>query len=74
MNLSEDLNIEVKIIRRDIVKYLIIIMDRKTPELLMLVVTYLKKLSIFKENKDEMLKVYDRLGGGGGGEMELSCC
>ncbi|KAJ3133546.1 hypothetical protein HK101_004446, partial [Irineochytrium annulatum] len=56
LNLAEDLNIEVKMIKRDIVKYLLIMLDRKTPELLILVVTFLKKLSIFKENKDEMVK------------------
>ncbi|KAL2918660.1 hypothetical protein HK105_201494 [Polyrhizophydium stewartii] len=56
LNLAEDLSIEVKMIKRDIVKYLINMLDRKTPELLILVVTFLKKLSVFRENKDEMLK------------------
>lgn len=59
LNLAEDLNIEVKMLKRDIVKYLITMLDRGTPELLILVVTFLKKLSIFKENKDEILKRSD---------------
>lgn len=56
LNLAEDLNIEVKMVKRDIVRYLLILLDRKTPELLILAVTFLKKLSIFKENKDSMVK------------------
>eukprot|EP00842_Homolaphlyctis_polyrhiza_P005073 jgi/Hompol1/5567/HPOL_000419-RA len=54
---AEDLSIEVKMVKRGIVKYLINLLDRKTPELLILVITFLKKLSVFKENKDEILKV-----------------
>jgi hypothetical protein len=57
LNLAEDINIEVKIVKRDIVRYMVIIMDRKTPELLILAVTFLKKLTVFKENKDELIKV-----------------
>ncbi|KAJ3412303.1 Kinesin-associated protein 3 [Chytridiales sp. JEL 0842] len=61
LNLAEDLNIEVKMIKRDIVNYLLHMLDRKTPELLVLVMTFLKKLSIFKENKDELVKNMDEL-------------
>ncbi|KAI8848530.1 kinesin-associated protein-domain-containing protein [Chytridium lagenaria] len=61
MNLAEDLNIEVKMIKRDIVKYLMIMLERKTPELLILSTTFLKKLSVFKENKDEMVKGREEL-------------
>ena len=43
-------------VKRDIAKYLLGMLNRKTPELLILVVTFLKKLSIFKENRDEILK------------------
>jgi Kinesin-associated protein (KAP) len=56
LNLAEDLSIEVKMIKKDIVKYLITMLDRDTPELLVLVITFLRKLSVFKENKDEMLR------------------
>jgi ribosome-binding ATPase YchF (GTP1/OBG family) len=57
LNLAEDLSIEVKMIKRDIVKYLINMLDRSTPELLVLSVSFLKKLSVFKESKDQMIKV-----------------
>ncbi|KAJ3286978.1 Kinesin-associated protein 3 [Rhizoclosmatium sp. JEL0117] len=56
LNLAEDLSIEVKMVRRDIVRYLMTILDRETPELLVLTMTFLKKLSIFKENKDELVQ------------------
>ncbi|KAJ2999415.1 Kinesin-associated protein 3 [Globomyces sp. JEL0801] len=61
LNLAEDLNIEVKMIKRDIVKYLVDMLDRSTPELLILVLTFLKKLSVFQENKDQMIKYGDKL-------------
>lgn len=61
LNLAEDLNIEVKMIKRDIIKYLIEMLDRNTPELLLLIVTFLKKLSVFQENKDQMLKYSTKL-------------
>jgi hypothetical protein len=61
LNLAEDLNIEVKMIKRDIVKYLINMLDRSTPELLILVVTFLKKLSIFQENKNIMVNQSNQL-------------
>ena len=57
LNLAEDLNIEVKMVKRDIVKYLIEIMDRATPELVSLVLKFLKKLSVFQENKDIIVNV-----------------
>jgi hypothetical protein len=55
LNLAEDISIEVKMIKKDIVRHLISMLDRQTPELLILVITFLRKLSVFKENKDEML-------------------
>ncbi|KAJ1558416.1 Kinesin-associated protein 3, partial [Cladochytrium tenue] len=54
LNLAEDTSIEVKMVKRGIVQYLLVLLSRKTPELLILVLTFLKKLSIFKENKDDM--------------------
>ncbi|KAI8916105.1 kinesin-associated protein-domain-containing protein [Gorgonomyces haynaldii] len=61
LNLAEDLGIEVKMIKRDIVKYLVTMLDRHSPELHVLVITFLKKLSVFKENKDEMILHADKL-------------
>ncbi|KAJ3331374.1 hypothetical protein HDU76_003351, partial [Blyttiomyces sp. JEL0837] len=57
--LFEDIGIEVKMVKRGIVKYLMTMLDRKTPELLVLAITFLKKLSIFRENKDEMIRNQD---------------
>ncbi|KAI9328528.1 kinesin-associated protein-domain-containing protein [Obelidium mucronatum] len=51
------LSIEVKMVKRHIVQYLLTILDRETPELLVLTITFLKKLSVFKENKDELVHV-----------------
>ncbi|KAJ3266811.1 Kinesin-associated protein 3 [Chytriomyces hyalinus] len=56
LNLAEDFSIEVKMVKRDIVRYLLTILDRETPELLVLTITFLKKLSVFKENKDELIR------------------
>ncbi|KAH6565822.1 hypothetical protein BASA60_009775 [Batrachochytrium salamandrivorans] len=61
MNLAEDPSIEVKMVKRDIVKYLINMLDRKAPELLILTVTFIKKLSVIRENVDELFKHADEL-------------
>eukprot|EP00294_Goniomonas_avonlea_P008312 CAMPEP_0114554636 /NCGR_PEP_ID=MMETSP0114-20121206/8318_1 /TAXON_ID=31324 /ORGANISM="Goniomonas sp, Strain m" /LENGTH=691 /DNA_ID=CAMNT_0001739701 /DNA_START=77 /DNA_END=2149 /DNA_ORIENTATION=+ len=54
LNLAEDVHIEKKMKKRKIVTLLVSMLERKNSELLLLVLTFLKKLSIFKENKDEM--------------------
>mmetsp|Transcript_31985 Transcript_31985/g.38691 ORF Transcript_31985/g.38691 Transcript_31985/m.38691 type:complete len:802 (+) Transcript_31985:194-2599(+) len=63
LNLAEDVNIERKMKKRNIVVYLVKVLDRRNVELLILSVTFLKKLSIYKENKDRMMecKVIDKL-------------
>lgn len=61
MNLAEDMSIEVKMVKREIVKYLIILVERQTPELQLLAVTFLKKLSVFRENKEQMVIMADAL-------------
>ncbi|KAI8609481.1 kinesin-associated protein 3 [Chytriomyces sp. MP71] len=64
LNLADDLSIEVKMVKRDIVRYLTTILDRETSELLVLTITFLKKLSVFKENKDELVQsdsVYNKM-------------
>lgn len=53
-NLAEDLQIERKMKNRNIIKYLIWMMERNNPDLLYIVLNFLKKLSIFGENKTEM--------------------
>ena len=55
LNLAEDTAIERKMKKRNIVAYLAKALDRQNVELLILAVTFLKKLSVFRENKDAML-------------------
>ncbi|KER23711.1 hypothetical protein T265_08476 [Opisthorchis viverrini] len=56
LNISEDLSVEVKMHNKGMVSMLCRCLDRENFELLILVVSFLKKLSIFSENKDDMLK------------------
>jgi hypothetical protein len=63
LNLAEDVAIERKMKNRKIVYFLITMLERKNAEVRMLVITFLKKLSIFRENKNEMseLHIVDKL-------------
>lgn len=54
LNLAEDLQIERKMKNRSIIQLLISMMERNNPDLLFIVLNFLKKLSIFGENKNEM--------------------
>lgn len=54
LNLAEDLQIERKMKNRQIIAQLISMLDRNNPDLLFIVLNFLKKLSIFGENKNEM--------------------
>ncbi|KAG5455798.1 MAG: kinesin-associated protein-domain-containing protein, partial [Olpidium bornovanus] len=63
LNLAEDLMIEVKMVKRKIVDTLVVMLSRDTTELLVLVGTFLKKLSIFRENTDAMVQNPDFLPG-----------
>ena len=54
LNLAEDVLIERKMKKRHIVLDLVTMLDWENKELLVVVLTFLKKLSIFKENKNEM--------------------
>ncbi|XP_055896459.1 kinesin-associated protein 3-like isoform X2 [Biomphalaria glabrata] len=55
LNLAEDLSVELKMRNKGVVKMLVNTLDRNNFELLILVVSFLKKLSIFIENKKEMV-------------------
>lgn len=55
LNLAEDLKVEMKMRNKSIVVFLVKTLDRDNHELLILVVSFLKKLSIFIENKTEMV-------------------
>ena len=55
LNMSEDLKVELKMRNKGIVKSLVKTLNHNNSELLILVVSFLKKLSIFVENKNEMV-------------------
>ncbi|KAJ8384515.1 hypothetical protein AAFF_G00204300 [Aldrovandia affinis] len=57
LNLSEDTRTELKMRNKNIVHMLVKTLDRENAELLVLVVSFLKKLSIFLENKNDMAEV-----------------
>eukprot|EP00026_Physarum_polycephalum_P002706 Phypoly_transcript_02714.p1 GENE.Phypoly_transcript_02714~~Phypoly_transcript_02714.p1 ORF type:complete len:620 (+),score=86.23 Phypoly_transcript_02714:716-2575(+) len=54
LHLAEDMAIEKKMKKHNIVKNLVAVLDAENPDLLSVVLLFLKKLSIIKENKDEM--------------------
>ena len=54
LNLAEDLKTEEKMKKKGIIRLLISVLNRTNPELLILVVSFLKKLSVIAENKEEM--------------------
>ena len=58
LNLAEDLKVEMKMRNKNIVKMLVETLERDNFELLILVTSFLKKLSIFIENKQEMVGVW----------------
>ena len=55
LNLAEDAKIELKMKNKKIVVMLVNLLSRDNTDLLILVVSFLKKLGIFVENKDEMV-------------------
>lgn len=54
LNIAENVKFEEKMRRKNIIKMLITALDRQNVELIVLVVTFLKKLSIVGDNKDDM--------------------
>lgn len=56
LNIAENQRVEDKMRKKNVVGVLIKTLERTTPELLVLAVTFLKKLSLFKENKDVMVR------------------
>ncbi|KAF7700358.1 kinesin-associated protein 3 [Silurus meridionalis] len=57
LNLAEDKRTELKMRNKNIVQLLVKTLDRDNEELLVLVVSFLKKLSIFLENKNDMAEM-----------------
>lgn len=58
LNIAENTSFEEKMCRKSIVRMLIKSLDRQSIELLVLVVTFLKKLSIIRDNKDDMNRLH----------------
>ena len=56
LNLAEDTRTELKMRNKNIVHMLVKTLEREDQELLVLVVSFLKKLSIFLENKNDMVR------------------
>eukprot|EP00435_Cladocopium_sp_Y103_P000292 s4225_g1.t1 len=52
LNLAEEISIERKMVNRKIPSLLIQLLDRSQEDLLLVTLTFLKKLSVFEENKD----------------------
>ncbi|KAL4660150.1 kinesin-associated protein 3-like [Arapaima gigas] len=57
LNLAEDPRTELKMRNKNIVHMLVKTLDRENAELLVLVVSFLKKLSIYLENKNDMAEI-----------------
>ncbi|XP_031431214.1 kinesin-associated protein 3a isoform X2 [Clupea harengus] len=57
LNLSEDTRTELKMRNKNIVQLLVKTLERDSQDLLVLVVSFLKKLSIFLENKNDMAEI-----------------
>ena len=57
LNLSEDIKVEEKMKRRGVTGHLVQLLTRSNDELLILVISFLKKLSLYSENKDAMVSV-----------------
>lgn len=55
INLAEDFEMEKKMIKKKMILHLTRTLEREDEDLLILAVTFLKKLSIFNENKNEMV-------------------
>ncbi|MEQ2208251.1 hypothetical protein XENOCAPTIV_008301, partial [Xenoophorus captivus] len=56
LNLAEDTRTELKMRNKNIVHMLVKLLEREDQELLLVVVSFLKKLSIFLENKNDMVR------------------
>ncbi len=54
LNLSEDTKVELKMVNKGIVGLLVKTLERDSQDLLLVVVTFLKKLSIYLVNKNQM--------------------
>ena len=56
INLAEDVSVEKKMSKKNLTGMLSQMLNRKSPDALLLILAFLKKLSIFEENKNLMAK------------------
>eukprot|EP01116_Phalansterium_solitarium_P019209 TRINITY_DN52_c3_g1_i1.p1 TRINITY_DN52_c3_g1~~TRINITY_DN52_c3_g1_i1.p1 ORF type:complete len:706 (+),score=285.03 TRINITY_DN52_c3_g1_i1:230-2347(+) len=61
LNLAEDITLERKMRKRNLVHNLATLLDWQSLELQVVILTFLKKLSVFKENKDDMVAAAESL-------------
>lgn len=52
LNLAEDVAVERKMLKRDLLEFIFVMLDRTSADLLILSFSFLKKISVFEENKD----------------------
>ena len=52
LNLAEDISVERKMVKKGLIDNLMLAAERNSSDLLVLTVTFLKKLSVFEENKN----------------------
>lgn len=57
LNLAEDVNVEMKMTKKNLIPYLIKLLNKENEDLLFLAITFLKKLSIFQENLKEIVGI-----------------
>lgn len=60
LNIAENMEVERKMRKKNVIGMLIKALDRTNTDLLILVIAFLKKLSIFRENKDIMVNVFNK--------------
>ena len=60
LNVAEEVRVEMKMQNKGIVRMLCKSLERDNQELLILVVSFLKKMSVFIENKKEMVIFYSK--------------
>jgi len=61
LNLAEDPNVERKMKKRSIATFLCQLLSRDNVDLLVLVVTFLKKLSVDRDNLGEIVRFFTQL-------------
>lgn len=57
LNIAEDTRVELKMRNKNLIPMLVKMLERNNEELLILIISFLKKLSIFAENKDDMVRI-----------------